>query len=153
MPRGSRSYLLAVYSRLEAARGEPAGRAFAPPPAPDADYTSLYRGSSTVRMGWGEGGAGAGGELVPPFPGMGGDYAANPLGNPFAPMGGGCFPAATFGRGYGPLGPPGRGRGRGGRRPPRSQEVGEVLLPEEGRGGNTAYTGRLGRKGQVGSKV
>ena len=47
----------------------------------------------------------------------------------------------TFGRGYGPLGSPGRGRGAGGQEP----GGGEVLLSEEGQGDNTAYTGRLGR--------
>ena len=35
-------------------------------------------------------------------------------------------------------------QGQGGQEA-RSQEVGEVLLSEEGQGDNTAYTGRLGR--------
>ena len=89
-------------------------------------------------------GRGAGREVVSPYPALtwGEDYPANALGNPFAPMSGGCFPGPTFGRGYGPLGSPGRGRGG---QEARSQEVGEVLLSEEGQGDNTAYTGRLGR--------
>ena len=49
----------------------------------------------------------------------------------------------TFGRGYGPLGSP--GRGRGGRRPGARRRRGAPDLSEEGQGDNTAYTGRLGR--------
>ena len=142
--RESVSYLLAVYSSLP-----PSGDAlpFAPPPAPEQeqDYASLYGGGSSVRMGWGpEGEAAAYTE-----------YAGNPLGNPFTPVGGGGHLAHPMGRGYGWGGPPrargGRGRGRGGqgRAPRPGHDPGEVVMPSEGEGGNTAYTGLIGKRGTV----
>ena len=104
---------------------------------------------------------------------MGGDFVGNPLGNPFAPMSSGGFPNPGFGRGYGWNGPGGSSRGRGltgkeycgpqgrggqgrglrgrGRRPPTRHgvDLGEILMPEEGEEGNAAYSGKLGKRGQV----
>lgn len=149
VPRNRVSYLLAVYSSLPEEEQEAV--AFAPPPAPEMDYASLYTsgGGSTVRMGWGEG------EGAPP--GHGAEFSANPLGNPFAPRGGGSFSHPGY-RPMGLMGPGefypsqrggrGRGRGRGGRRP-APVDPGEVLLPAEDEGGNTAYTGALGRRGTI----
>jgi hypothetical protein len=166
VPRDSLAYLLAVYASLPPPEAGPGAVPFAPPPAPEADYESLYSGGgSTVRMGWGAGGTQPG-PPMPPFPGMGGEFAGNPLGHPFAPMGGPPFgpmggPPFPPGFGYGYPGPgPGGfhrgrgfpGRGRGGRRPPGPRahhDVGELLIPEDGEVGNTAYTGKRGLRGTV----
>ena len=168
VPRDSVSYLLAVYGVLPPA---PKTTPFAPPPAPEKDYGGLYGGGSTVRIGWG--GEKNPSPAVAPFPEMGSDYVGNPLGNPFAPMKNVGFPHPGYGRGYGWSGPTGKGsgpqgltgkefcgglgrgfqrlRGRGGRRPPKRHgvDLGEILMPDEGEEGNTAYTGKLGKKGQV----
>ena len=173
VPRDSVSYLLAVYGVLPPA---PKTTPFAPPPAPENDYGGLYGGGSTVRIGWG--GEKDPAPAVAPFPEMGSDYVGNPLGNPFAPMKNAGFPHPGFGRGYGWSGPTGKGsgpqgrgltgkefcsgarglgrgfqrlRGRGGRRPPKRHgvDLGEILMPDEGEECNTAYTGKLGKKGQV----
>ena len=170
VPRDSVSYLLAVYGVLPPA---PKTTPFAPPPAPEKDYGGLYGGGSTVRIGWG--GEKNPSPAVAPFPEMGSDYVGNPLGNPFAPMKNVGFPHPGYGRGYGWSGPTGKGsgpqgltgkefcgglgrgfqrpRGRGGRRPPKRHgvDLGEILMPDEGEEGNTAYTGKLGKKGQVGA--
>ena len=166
VPRDSVSYLLAVYSVLPPA---PKTTPFAPPPAPEKDYGGLYGGGSTVRIGWG--GEKDPAPAVAPFPEMGSDYVGNPLGNPFAPMKNAGFPHPGYGRGYGWAGPTGKGggrgltgkefcglgrgfqrsRGRGGRRPPKRHgvDLGEILMPDEGEECNTAYSGKLGKKGQV----
>ena len=41
--------------------------------------------------------------------------------------------------------------GRGGKWPPKRHgvDLGEIIMPDEGEEGNTAYTGKLGKKGQV----
>ena len=173
MPRDSVSYLLAVYSVLPP--GGPAAQPFAPPPAPEENYGGLYGGGSTVRIGWG--GDKDPTPVIAPFPGMGSDYVGNPLGNPFAPMSNAGFPHPGFGRGYGWSGPSGKGGGpqgrgltgkeycgpqrrglgrgrpvgRGGKWPPKRHgvDLGEIIMPDEGEEGNTAYTGKLGKKGQV----
>ena len=87
-------------------------------------------------------GGGQGGGVALPCTDMGGRLPRQRPGQSFCSHERGCFPGPTFGRGYGPLGSPGRGRVG---QEARSQEVGEVLLSEEGQGDNTAYTGRLGR--------
>ena len=152
--------------------GGPASKPFAPPPAPGKDFGGLYSsGGSTVKIGWGSDKDPS--PVVAPFPGMGGDFVGNPLGNPFAPMSSGGFPNPGFGRGYGWNGPGGSSRGRGltgkeycgpqgrggqgrglrgrGRRPPTRHgvDLGEILMPEEGEEGNAAYSGKLGKRGQV----
>ena len=104
---------------------------------------------------------------------MGSDFVGNPLGNPFAPMSSAGFPNPGYGRGYGWNGPGSSSRGRGltgkeycapqgrggqgrglrgrGRRPPTRHgvDLGEILMPEEGEEGNAAYSGKLGKRGQV----
>ena len=175
VPRDSVSYLLAVYSVLPP---PPKTTAFAPPPAPEKDYDGLYGGGSTVRIGWGGekdptpvvapfpgmGSDYVGNPLGNPFapmkntgfphPGYGRGYGwAGPSGKGGGPQGRGGLTGKEY------CGLPGRGlgrgfqrqRGRGGRRPPKRHgvDLGEILMPNEGEDCNTAYTGKLGKKGQV----
>merc|ERR1712130_449123 len=171
--KDSMKYLIAVYrcttnkvgsaqrNRQEVGESRQGGSSqpFAPPAyGGSGDYGAMYDTGNFGRMGWEDPTGsmieqGMGQYAMPQMGPMGGPFMVPYMGRGFS-SGGGHMMGPRFSRGYGRgMKKPAFNRGGFGQqaRQPNYQQSGEVIRPERPEdAGNEAYSGMLGKRGQVG---